>query len=94
MLTGRCPSQSHDPLELVHCHIARPPALAARRSSRRARRCSRDIVLKLLAKNAEDRYQSAAGCAPTSSAAGSAWTRTGTIAPFPLGRATTRATAS
>jgi len=60
MLTGEIPYKSNDLLELVHCHIARQPiplqelnpvipdAIAA-------------IVMKLLAKNAEDRYHSGLG---------------------------------
>jgi predicted ATPase/signal transduction histidine kinase/tRNA A-37 threonylcarbamoyl transferase component Bud32 len=60
LLTGQLPFQAKDQLEWVHCHIARPPihphlvnpdipeALAA-------------IIMKLLAKTAEDRYQNAHG---------------------------------
>ncbi|HEY9863407.1 MAG TPA: serine/threonine-protein kinase PknK, partial [Candidatus Obscuribacterales bacterium] len=60
MLTGELPFNHTDPLELVHSHIAKnpipphdlnpeiPPQISA-------------IVMKLLAKNAEDRYQSAQG---------------------------------
>ena len=59
MLTGRLPFISHDPLELVHCHIAKqavPPHLLVEIPQPVS-----DIVMKLLAKNAEERYQSAAG---------------------------------
>ncbi|EYF00548.1 trifunctional serine/threonine-protein kinase/ATP-binding protein/sensor histidine kinase [Chondromyces apiculatus] len=60
MLTGAVPFQAADPMELVHCHIARAPipphvvrpAIPEAVSA---------IVLKLLAKMAEDRYQSAHG---------------------------------
>lgn len=60
MLTGQLPFQTNNPLELIHCHIAKaalppieinseiPPVLS-------------DIVMKLLAKTAEERYQSALG---------------------------------
>src|SRR5215470_11323473 len=60
MLTGSLPFTASDPMDWVHCHIARqpvppngrvpnvPPAVAA-------------IIMKLLAKTAEDRYQTAAG---------------------------------
>ncbi|HEU0175335.1 MAG TPA: AAA family ATPase [Blastocatellia bacterium] len=60
LLTGRLPFTATDPLEWVHCHIARhpvpphellesvPPSVAA-------------IVMKLLAKTPEERYQTAPG---------------------------------
>ncbi len=59
MLTGTLPFTSHEPLELVHCHIAKqpvPPHLLLQIPQPVS-----DIVMKLLAKNAEERYQSAAG---------------------------------
>ncbi len=59
MLTGTLPFTTHDQLELVHCHIAKqpvPPYLHKQIPSSVS-----DIVMKLLAKNAEERYQSAHG---------------------------------
>lgn len=58
LLTGQLPFQSDDPLELVHSHIARRP-LAPHELNVDVPPILSDIVLKLLAKNAEDRYQSA-----------------------------------
>ncbi len=60
LLTGQMPFQSEDTLELIHSHIARqpispdylradiPPELSA-------------VIMKLMARNADDRYQSAYG---------------------------------
>ncbi len=60
MLTGHVPFQASEPMELIHSHLAKhpppphdlnpdvPPAIS-------------EIVLKLMAKTAEDRYQSASG---------------------------------
>ncbi|MBW4513558.1 MAG: diguanylate cyclase [Scytonematopsis contorta HA4267-MV1] len=59
MLTGRLPFTSHEPLELVHCHIAKQPVLPYQLLQ--IPKVVSDIVMKLLAKNAEERYQSAAG---------------------------------
>ncbi|MDZ8050489.1 MAG: AAA family ATPase [Aulosira sp. ZfuVER01] len=59
LLTGELPFQSNDPMELVHCHIAKQPLLEGRREEIPQVLC--DIVMKLMAKNAEDRYQSALG---------------------------------
>ena len=60
MLTGALPFAASDPLEWVHCHIARAPTPPAERVPTLPAQVSR-LVLKLLAKIAEDRYQTAAG---------------------------------
>jgi PAS domain S-box-containing protein len=60
MLTGRLPFISEDPLELVHAHIAKNPTPPHHLRPEIPLIVSQ-IVMKLLAKNAEDRYQSAFG---------------------------------
>jgi predicted ATPase/tRNA A-37 threonylcarbamoyl transferase component Bud32 len=60
MLTGQLPFQTTDSLELVHCHIAKTPTPLQEINSEIPQAVS-DIVMKLLAKTAEDRYQSALG---------------------------------
>jgi predicted ATPase/transcriptional regulator with GAF, ATPase, and Fis domain len=55
MLTGRLPFESNDPLELVHWHIAKNPVPPCDLISDIPVPVS-DIVLKLLSKNAEERY--------------------------------------
>jgi predicted ATPase/signal transduction histidine kinase/tRNA A-37 threonylcarbamoyl transferase component Bud32 len=60
ILTGYLPFQSNDPLELVHCHLARQ-ALPIRDLKPEVPAVICSIVMKLMAKNAEDRYQSASG---------------------------------
>ncbi|MBW4682142.1 MAG: AAA family ATPase [Microcoleus vaginatus WJT46-NPBG5] len=60
ILTGRLPFQSTDPLELVHCHIAKMPTSPHQLNAEIPKAIS-DIVMKLLAKTAEDRYQTALG---------------------------------
>ncbi|MCR9143911.1 MAG: AAA family ATPase [bacterium] len=58
LIAGRPPFLSEDPLELVHSHIARrPPPLSS------APTTVREIIRKLLEKNPEDRYHSAAALA-------------------------------
>ncbi|WP_442936894.1 AAA family ATPase [Nostoc sp.] len=59
LLTGKLPFASNDPMELVHCHIAKMPMALENREEIPQVLC--DIVMKLMAKNAEDRYQSALG---------------------------------
>ncbi|MEG4248775.1 AAA family ATPase [Microcoleus sp. Pol10D4] len=60
MLTGDLPFNSTDPLELIHSHIAVTPVPPYQRNNEVPQMVS-SIVMKLLAKNAEDRYQSAFG---------------------------------
>jgi len=60
MLVGILPFAASDPLEWVHCHIARQPMPPATRMTTIPVPVSQ-IIMKLLAKAAEDRYQSAAG---------------------------------
>ncbi len=60
MLTGELPFNSIDPLELIHSHIAVIPVPPHQRNNQVPQMIS-TIVMKLLAKNAEDRYQSAFG---------------------------------
>ena len=60
MLTGTLPFTAADPMEWVHCHIARPPPPPDERIPGLPWAISA-IVMKCLAKTAEDRYQTAAG---------------------------------
>ena len=60
MLTGELPFNSTDPLELIHSHIAVTPVPPHQLNNKIPQIVS-FIVMKLLAKNAEDRYQSAFG---------------------------------
>ncbi|MDM8557205.1 AAA family ATPase [Candidatus Parabeggiatoa sp. HSG14] len=60
MLTGYLPFDSTDSLELVHCHIAKSPVPICQINHDIPPLIS-DIVMKLMAKNVEDRYQSAFG---------------------------------
>jgi predicted ATPase/signal transduction histidine kinase/GAF domain-containing protein len=60
MLTGVLPFTAADPMEWVHCHIARQPVPPDVRATETPRALSA-IVMKLLAKSPEERYQTAAG---------------------------------
>src|SRR6202022_4028511 len=60
MLTGFLPFLASDPMEWVHCHIARQPVPPVERLTDLPVPVS-GIVSKLLAKTAEERYQTAAG---------------------------------
>ncbi len=56
LLTGRLPFETDDALELVHSHIARQPAPPHRLWAEIPEALSA-VVMKLLAKDAQDRYQ-------------------------------------
>ncbi|MBN4003879.1 ATP-binding sensor histidine kinase [Nostoc sp. LPT] len=58
LITGDLPFKSNDVMEIVHCHIAKQ---AAPLEEFQTPQFISDIVRKLMAKNAEDRYQSALG---------------------------------
>jgi PAS domain S-box-containing protein len=60
LLTGQLPFQCTDPIELVHCHIARMPTPPIELIPAIPQMVN-DIVIKLMAKTAEERYQSAFG---------------------------------
>ena len=60
LLTGQLPFFSQDPLELIHYHIARQPVPPDEYRKNLPKMIS-EIVLKLMAKNAESRYQSTFG---------------------------------
>ncbi len=60
LLTGQLPFATTDILKLVHCHTAKQPVPPHELKATIPKPIS-DIVMKLMAKNAEDRYQSAWG---------------------------------
>jgi PAS domain S-box-containing protein len=60
LLTGQLPFPTKNVLELVHCHIAKPPVPPHELNATIPKPVS-DLILKLMAKNVEDRYQSAWG---------------------------------
>jgi PAS domain S-box-containing protein len=79
LFAGVLPFQAADPLEWVHAHLARTPAPLADPALSA-------IVLRLLAKPPEDRYQSARGLALDLSRCVAEWDAHGRIAPFAPGQ--------
>ena len=84
MLTGALPFIASDPMEWVHCHIARRPVPPAERVPGVPAALS-GIIMKLLAKTAEERYQTAAGLARDLRRCLTQWEAQGRIDDFPLG---------
>src|SRR5947199_111145 len=85
MLTGKLPFESADPLEVVHCHIARVPLAPSALDGAIPGPLS-DIVMKLLAKTAEDRYQSGFGLREDLARCLAEWEATGRIEGVVAGR--------
>ena len=84
MLTGALPFTASDPLEWVHCHIAREPATPEERRKGVPEALSA-VVLKLLAKTPEERYQTAAGLEADLRRCLEDWESLGRIEPFVTG---------
>jgi predicted ATPase/signal transduction histidine kinase len=84
MLTGTLPFTAADPMEWVHCQIARQPVPPDERTVGIPRALSL-ITMKLLAKTAEERYQAAAGLEADLRRCLAEWESDGRINRFPLG---------
>src|SRR5882757_8635238 len=83
MLTGHLPFAAADAMEWVHCHIARQPAPPD--SSANIPGALSAIIMRLLAKTVEERYQTAEGLGADLRQCLAEWESLGHIDPFPLG---------
>ena len=84
VITGSLPFTASDPMEWVHCHIARQAAPPHERSQNVPVPVSA-IIMKLLAKTPEERYQTAAGVERDLRRCLEDWYRERGIHTFPLG---------
>jgi PAS domain S-box-containing protein len=84
MLTGTLPFVANDSMELVHCHIAKQPMPPSERVKGIPEAVSA-IAMKLLAKTAEERYQTAGGVEADLRNCLAAWESSGTVSRFLLG---------
>ena len=84
MLTGTLPFTATEPMEWVHCHIARRPVPPFERLPGVPAALSA-IIMKLLAKTAEERYQTAVGLERDLRRCLTQWEAQGRIDDFPLG---------
>jgi PAS domain S-box-containing protein len=85
MLTGSLPFTATDPMEWVHCHVARRPVPPTERVPGVPAVLS-TIIMRLLAKAAEDRYQTAAGLEGDLRRCLAEWEVQRRINDFPLGQ--------
>ena len=84
MLTGTLPFKATDPMGWVHCHVARQADPPSERAKQIAEMIS-SLVMKLLAKTAEERYQTAAGLEADLRRCQTEWQANRRIGAFPLG---------
>ncbi|MEH2171389.1 ATP-binding sensor histidine kinase [Nostoc sp.] len=84
LLTGQLPFSTTEPMELVYSHIAKEPPKASHINSNIPTILS-DIISKLMAKNAEDRYQSAHGLRYDLERCQNQWQEKQNITAFELG---------
>jgi predicted ATPase/signal transduction histidine kinase len=84
LFAGVLPFYASDPMEWAHCHIARQPSAPSANRTGLPAAIDR-IVLKLLAKNPEDRYRTAKGVETDLQKCLAAWAARARIDNFPLG---------
>ncbi|ALG73026.1 histidine kinase [Azospirillum thiophilum] len=85
LFTGELPFAARDATEWIHAHLARAPIPPAFHAPDLPQAVA-GILLRLLAKTAEDRYQSADGLVRDLTHALQLWEVQGRIPPFPAGR--------
>jgi len=85
MLTGHLPFEGVDPMDWVHCHVARQPVPPSLRLPEIPAAVSA-IAMKLLAKTAEERYQTAAAAQRDLQRCLVEWQAQGRISSFDLGQ--------
>lgn len=90
VLTGSLPFRAADAAEWAHCHLASMPEAPSRWRTDVPAQVSA-VLMKLLSKAAEDRYQTAAGLCADLQACLDDWLALGNVARFPLGRHDARA---
>ncbi|RKT21610.1 putative ATPase [Paraburkholderia sp. RAU2J] len=83
MLTGQFPYRANSPIEWIHCHVARTPIPLNELASGVPAQVAA-IVMRLLGKAVEERYQTAQGLESDLRRCLDAWDQTGRIDPFPL----------
>jgi len=82
LLSGGLPFNASSPMEWIHCHIARPPPPLGDTVPQQLSR----IVMKLIAKTADERYQTAAGLEADLARCRDEWQRGRRIDTFSLGK--------
>ncbi len=85
LFSGRVPFHSREVMEIIHAHIARQPVPLDQKSPQVPKTLSR-LVMKLMAKRVEARYQSHSGLVADLLACLEQLEKSGNLSDFPLGR--------
>ena len=85
LFTGRVPFQSRQAMEIIHAHIARQP-ISPDKMAPQVPKTFSNMVMKLMAKRAEARYQSHSGLTADLLACVEQLENHGSLSDFPLGR--------
>ena len=85
LFSGRVPFQSREAMEIIHAHIARQPVPLDQVAPQVPKTLSR-LVMKLMAKRAEARYQSHSGLSADLLTCVEQFEKQGSLIDFPLGR--------
>jgi diguanylate cyclase (GGDEF)-like protein/PAS domain S-box-containing protein len=83
MMTGQLPFTATDPMKWLHCHVTLQPK-PPREHLKTIPEPLSDIVMKLLTKNAEERYQTTEDLKADLEHCFDEWRKHGHITPFPL----------
>src|SRR4029077_7533706 len=84
VLIGSLPFTASDPMEWVYCHVARQP-VSPGETQKNVPGAVSAIIMKLLAKTPEERYQTASGAESDLRRCVAEWEAQGRIDEFPLG---------
>ena len=85
LFTGRVPFQSRQPMEIIHAHIARQP-ISPDKMAPQVPKTFSNMVMKLMAKRAEARYQSHSGLSADLLTCVEQLENQGNLSDFSLGR--------
>ena len=85
LFTGRVPFQSRQAMEIIHAHIARQP-ISPDKMAPQVPKTFSNMVMKLMAKRAEARYQSHSGLTADLLTCVEQLENHGSLSDFPLGR--------
>ncbi|MGC5326896.1 AAA family ATPase [Brevibacillus sp. SYSU BS000544] len=85
MITGQLPFEASDPLEWVHAHLAKVP-VPAKKLAPQIPDVLSEMIMKLLHKDPDNRYQSAFGLKDDLEHCLAKWKESGTVSDFVLGQ--------
>jgi len=86
LISGQLPFQTKDASELIHCHIAKTPMPPHKLNPEKCPKALSDIIIKLMSKSPEERYQSITGIQKDLKECMRQILNNGKISPFQVGK--------